>query len=124
MSPVFFYYFTLMVVVHAGKICPSIHVQNDLVELNKLENCSVIVGNLTILFLEQTDDPADFEKFTFPELTEITGYFLMLRVYGIQSLGDLFPNLAVIRGRDLFRDYAFILFEVPDLKEVGHSKNA
>lgn len=49
---------------------------------------------------------------------EITGYLLLFRVFKLESLRTLFPNLAVIRGEQLIMHYAFIIYEIPDLKEV------
>lgn len=108
----------LLFPLHHAKICPTTDVRSDLDELSKLRNCTVIRGNLVIVLLESAN-AVQFEKYTFPELREISGYFLMMRVFGIRSLGRLFPNLSVIRGRQLLGDYAFVLFELLDLEEVG-----
>lgn len=62
---------------------------------------------------------SDFENLHFPELTQITGYLLIYRVAGIRSLGALFPNLAVIRGKELFENYALVIFQNIELLEVG-----
>lgn len=61
----------------------------------------------------------DFSNYTFPELVEITGYLMLYRISGIKSLYDVFPNLAVIRGRDIFKDYSLIIYEIFDLEEIG-----
>uniref|UniRef100_A0A8C3JDZ2 receptor protein-tyrosine kinase n=1 Tax=Calidris pygmaea TaxID=425635 RepID=A0A8C3JDZ2_9CHAR len=49
----------------------------------------------------------------------ITEYLLLFRVYGLESLRDLFPNLSVIRGTNLFFSYALVIFEMPHLRDVG-----
>lgn len=49
---------------------------------------------------------------------EITGYLLLFRVFKLESLGTLFPNLTVIRGERLIMHFGLIIYEVPDLKEV------
>ncbi|GCB86702.1 hypothetical protein scyTo_0027398, partial [Scyliorhinus torazame] len=49
----------------------------------------------------------------------ITEYLLIFRVYGLESLKDLFPNLMVIKGVSLFFNYAMVLFELPHLREIG-----
>lgn len=49
---------------------------------------------------------------------EITGYLVMYRVYGLRTLENMFPNLAVIRGDELILHYAFMLFEMNELTEV------
>lgn len=33
------------------------------------------------------------------------------RTKGVQNLGDLFPNLTVIRGMQLFKDFALVIFD-------------
>ena len=40
-------------------------------------------------------------------------------MYGLRSLKNLFPNLAVIRGQSLFKGYALVMYEMRDLEEVG-----
>lgn len=104
--------------LHHAKICPTTDVRSELEELDKLRNCTVIKGNLVIVLLESFETN-EFEEYSFPELREISGYFLMMRVFGVRSLGRLFPNLSVIRGRQLLGDYSFVLFELLDLEEVG-----
>lgn len=37
-------------------------------------------------------------------------------------MATLLPNLRIIRGNSLFLNYALIIFENPDLKEVGLNK--
>ncbi|KAM8877901.1 insulin-like growth factor 1 receptor [Synchiropus picturatus] len=49
----------------------------------------------------------------------VTDYVLLFRVSGLDSLSTLFPNLAVIRGRNLFYNYALVIFEMTSLKDVG-----
>ncbi|NIG61597.1 insulin receptor-related protein [Pontoporia blainvillei] len=61
----------------------------------------------------------DFRGLSFPRLTQVTDYLLLFRVYGLESLRDLFPNLAVIRGARLFLGYALVIFEMPHLRDVG-----
>lgn len=60
-----------------------------------------------------------FEKLSFPELTEITDYLLLYRVNGLRTLGQLFPNLAVIRGQSLFFTYALVIYEMASLQEIA-----
>nr|AIF28001.1 insulin-like growth factor 1 receptor [Monopterus albus]AIN42398.1 insulin-like growth factor 1 receptor [Monopterus albus] len=47
----------------------------------------------------------------------ITDYLLLFRVSGLDSL--IFPNLTVIRGRNLFYNYALVIFEMTSLKDIG-----
>lgn len=34
----------------------------------------------------------------------------------VRNLGDLFPNLAVIRGIQLFKDFSVVIFDNEDLE--------
>ncbi|NXL68134.1 INSRR protein, partial [Chordeiles acutipennis] len=93
-------------------------IRNDVSQLQKLENCSIIEGNLQILLMFTTG-AEDFRGLSFPRLLMITEYLLLFRVYGLESLRDLFPNLSVIRGTNLFFSYALVIFEMPHLRDVG-----
>ncbi|KAK2084457.1 hypothetical protein P7K49_037490 [Saguinus oedipus] len=99
-------------------VCPSLDIRSEVAELRRLENCSVVEGHLQILLMfTATGD--DFRGLSFPRLTQVTDYLLLFRVYGLESLRDLFPNLAVIRGTRLFLGYALVIFEMPHLRDVG-----
>uniref|UniRef100_A0A8C9WPM5 Tyrosine-protein kinase receptor n=1 Tax=Scleropages formosus TaxID=113540 RepID=A0A8C9WPM5_SCLFO len=78
----------------------------------------VIEGHLKILLMFKTK-PEDFRGLSFPRLTVVTDYLLLFRVYGLESLRQLFPNLTVIRGNNLFFNYALVIFEMLQLKDVG-----
>lgn len=86
--------------------------------MEKLRNCRVVEGSVVILLMDDQRE-FDFKNYSFPELVEITGYLMMYRISGIKSLNDLFPNLAVIRGRELFKDYSLIIYEMLELEEIG-----
>lgn len=102
----------------ATPVCGSMDIRNDVSQLQKLENCSIIEGNLQILLMFTTG-AEDFRGLSFPRLLMITEYLLLFRVYGLESLRDLFPNLSVIRGTNLFFSYALVIFEMPHLRDVG-----
>ncbi|XP_043946685.1 insulin receptor [Protopterus annectens] len=101
-----------------GEICKDMDIRNNVTNLQILENCTVIEGRLQILLMFKTK-PEDFRKVSFPKLVMITDYLLLFRVYGLESLRDLFPNLTVIRGTRLFFNYALVIFEMVHLKEIG-----
>ncbi|XP_053740412.1 insulin receptor a [Synchiropus splendidus] len=101
-----------------GEICPSKDIRNDVTHLKSLENCTVIEGHLKILLMFKTK-PEDFRNLSFPKLMVVTDYLLLFRVYGLESLSDLFPNLTVIRGNNLFFNYALVVFEMLQLRELG-----
>ncbi|KAB1257400.1 Insulin-like growth factor 1 receptor [Camelus dromedarius] len=95
---------------------PGIDIRNDYQQLKRLENCTVIEGYLHILLISKAED---YRSYRFPKLTVITEYLLLFRVAGLESLGDLFPNLTVIRGWKLFYNYALVIFEMTNLKDIG-----
>lgn len=95
---------------------PGIDIRNDFQQLKRLENCTVIEGYLHILLISKGDD---YRSYRFPKLTVITEYLLLFRVAGLESIGDLFPNLTVIRGWKLFYNYALVIFEMTNLKDIG-----
>ncbi|MEE6507863.1 hypothetical protein FKM82_017163 [Ascaphus truei] len=99
-------------------VCRSMDIRNNLTQFNMLKNCTVIEGHLQILLMFTTK-PENFRGLSFPKLTMITDYLLLFRVYGLESLQDLFPNLTVIRGTRLFFNYALVIFEMVHLKEIG-----
>ena len=80
-------------------------------DLNKLTGCRVIEGNLQIGLIHETK-PMKYNDYTFPDLREITGYFLLTYAHGLQTLRNIFPNLAVIRGHELIDNYALLVSTV------------
>ncbi|XP_066503622.1 insulin-like growth factor 1b receptor [Hoplias malabaricus] len=105
-----------------GEICgPAIDIGNDISDFKKLENCTVVEGYLQILLIggKNNNNQEVFRTLSFPKLTMITDYLLLFRVVGLDSLSTLFPNLTVIRGRNLFYNYALVIFEMKNLKDIG-----
>uniref|UniRef100_A0A674CH20 Tyrosine-protein kinase receptor n=1 Tax=Salmo trutta TaxID=8032 RepID=A0A674CH20_SALTR len=106
-----------------GEICgPSIDIGNDISEFRRLENCTIVEGYLQILLIGDKNynlNQEVFRSLSFPKLTMITDYLLLFRVSGLDSLSTLFPNLTVIRGRNLFYNYALVIFEMTSLKDIG-----
>ncbi|CAG4978004.1 unnamed protein product [Parnassius apollo] len=84
----------------------------------KLRGCRVIEGHLSIVVIEHPS-PSAFDNMSFPELREVTGYIKIYRLMGVRNLGDLFPNLSVVRGMQLFKDYAIVVFDCEDLESLG-----
>ena len=93
-------------------------IRNTVQNLDILANCTVIEGHLQIVLIDHATGP-EYEDKSFPQLREITDYFMMYRVFGLTTLRKLFPNLTVIRGQKLFYNYALVIFEVPQLEELG-----
>ncbi|XP_071343963.1 insulin receptor b [Trachinotus anak] len=101
-----------------GEICPSKDIRNNVTNLQSLENCTIIEGHLKILLMFKTKTE-DFRGLSYPKLRVVTDYVLLFRVYGIETLSSLFPNLTVIRGNNLFFNYALVIYEMLQMKEVG-----
>ncbi|XP_062251588.1 insulin receptor b [Platichthys flesus] len=101
-----------------GEICPSKDIRNNVTTLQSLENCTIIEGHLKILLMFKTK-AEDFRGLSYPKLRVVTDYVLLFRVYGLEKLSELFPNLTVIRGNNLFFNYALVIYEMLQLKEVG-----
>lgn len=93
----------------------------DLTQLERLRGCQVVEGSVIILLMDDITQDR-FVNFSFPDLVEITGFLMLYRISGIKSLNDLFPNLAVIRGKELFKDYSLIIYEGINLEDVGLTK--
>lgn len=99
-------------------VCRSTLIRFDLEQLENLRGCRVVEGSVSILMLDELEE-AHLKNYSFPELTEITGFLMFYRISGLKSLKDLFPNLAIIRGDELFQNYSLILYEMLDLEEIG-----
>lgn len=96
-------------------VCQSQDIRNSVNNFSQLRGCRVIEGFLQIVLIDKAEE-WEYANLTFPELREITGYFLLYRVNGLRSLSKLFPNLTVIRGNELFFDYALVVFEMMHLQ--------
>lgn len=83
-----------------------------------LENCTTYEGSIQIQTVRRAKDIV-MKQLRFPELTEITGHLLVSLVYGERSLKEIFPNLAVIRGHELFLGYSLVIYENDGLEEVN-----
>ena len=83
----------------------------------------MVEGFLQILLISDKTSTINQEllrSLSLPKLTVITDYLLLFRVAGLDSLSTLFPNLSVIRGRNLFyTNYALVIFEMTSLKDIG-----
>lgn len=75
---------------------------------------------MRIVLMERGNE-TDFDLHALPELREITEYLTLYRVVGLRNVGQIFPNLSVIRGESLFMDYALVIYEMFNLQEVGLS---
>ncbi|XP_064474784.1 insulin-like growth factor 1 receptor [Ornithodoros turicata] len=105
-----------------GTVCSDVMARNTVSHLTlQLDNCTVVEGSVLIMLMgNQRED--FWNGVSFPMLREITGYLLLYRAGGLLSLGQLFPNLAVIRGSTLFMNYALVVFEMEHLQQLGLSR--
>ncbi|XP_055593448.1 insulin-like growth factor 1 receptor [Uranotaenia lowii] len=101
-----------------NRLCTNVDIRNNLDRMHLIENCTVITGFLQIVLIEKVP-PSEFQKHKYEKLREITGYVLLFRVFNLTSLRGMFPNLAVIRGQELIRNYALIFYDMPNLQEIG-----
>ncbi|XP_078480098.1 insulin-like growth factor 1 receptor isoform X1 [Lampetra fluviatilis] len=102
----------------SGEICGSIDIRNNITLLQELESCTIIEGYLQIVLISNTRTE-HYRGLSFPRLNVITEYLLLYRISGLETLRELFPNLAVIRGTRLFFNYALVVYEMLSLKEIG-----
>ncbi|XP_013197113.2 insulin receptor [Amyelois transitella] len=103
----------------APDICPSMDIRNSPENLiNRLKGCRVIEGQLSIVLMEK-DNPDTFKNVSFPELREVTDYIKIYRVRGVRNLGTLFPNLTVVRGMRLYKDYAIVIYDNEHIESLG-----
>lgn len=75
----------------------------------------MIEGFLMITLIDKVNE-SDYDELEFPDLHEISEFFLLYRANGLKSLGKLFPNLRVIRGNQLINDFSFVVFEMMHLQ--------
>lgn len=99
-------------------VCGNVDIRYNIANMKKLRGCRVVEGNVHILLIDEAEEE-DFRNISFPQLVEVTGYMLLYRLSGIKSLYKLFPNLSVIRGREVYNDYALVIYEFKDLEEIG-----
>ena len=84
-----------------------------------LRKCSTVDGSVKLK--GGFNNPTNEKDLHFPKLTEITGHLLVSMLFEQTSLGNIFPNLAVIRGKvsSLLWDYSLIIYRNNRLQELG-----
>ncbi len=98
-------------------VCRNVDIHN-LQDFYQLNGCTRVMGYVRIFWIENVTHQ-QFADLSFPQLTEITDYLLLYRIFNLVSLGKLFPNLTYIRGRILFHDYALVINNLQDLQRIG-----
>lgn len=99
-------------------VCDGMLLTRDLRELHQLEKCRIIDGSLTLTWMKNGHGYS-MQNFTFPELVDIRGYLKIHQIDNIESISNLFPNLAVIRGQQLYESFALRITENKDLEDIG-----
>uniref|UniRef100_A0A6P7FRH9 Insulin-like peptide receptor isoform X4 n=1 Tax=Diabrotica virgifera virgifera TaxID=50390 RepID=A0A6P7FRH9_DIAVI len=104
------------------EICETFRLNSHPKNLKVLENCTEIWGSLQIALFDNNEDyhnltEKDYESYVFPKLRVISGNLLLLKIRGLTSIGQLFPNLNQIGGRELNMDYSLVIWDT-DLKEM------
>ncbi|KAH8388337.1 hypothetical protein KR093_004502 [Drosophila rubida] len=106
-----------LAIVGAEKICGSIELR-QLSDFEQLRNCNVVVGHVRIANL-QLPDNVNLAKLR-TNVTEITDYLLIYHTTALLTAQYIFPQLRLIRGRQLlFDQYAFVVYENRNLRELG-----
>ena len=85
--------------------------------LVKYENCSVVEGSISIT--SAVYEMTGFGNYSMPNLVEVTDFVLLYRANEIDSLENLFPRLAVIRGHKLVQFYALAIYQMKNMVRVG-----
>lgn len=91
--------------------CGSVDIRSNS-DFKLLEGCGIVEGSLKIALIE-------YQNTSFPLLTEITGFLMIFKVSGIESLAQLFPNLVRVHGDELFDNYSVVIIDNPDLLNIG-----
>lgn len=107
----------IIVAVRAEILCDSIDARNTPNSLLALRNCTTVVGYLQIVLMDNATSE-EFKNHVYPDLIEVTDFVLLYRVKGLTSLADMFPNLQVIRGQKLMANYALVIYDMQNMKEV------
>lgn len=111
--------YKLNIVPSAPYECGSLDLRNNCDDFYKLINCTVITGFLNIAQLPRNESDCDFSDYQFENLREITDFLIITEVRYMTSIKTMFPNLAVIRGQQLFLNYALVITSNTDLEKVS-----
>eukprot|EP00794_Sanderia_malayensis_P009771 gene9771-10770_t len=87
---------------------------------SELQNCTTFFGNIIVrpALTVKGNSTITKKMDSFPALREITGYLIVVFLKEYSKMPYLFPNLAVIRGRELFLHYALVYYRT-ELEKVN-----
>nr|FAA01102.1 TPA: epidermal growth factor receptor-like protein [Tribolium castaneum] len=121
MSCTFFLTILSIILGVESKVCKSVDVRNTPSHISEFSDCRVIDGALQIVLMENFD-ATDYINISFAKLVEITEYLLIYRVMGLTSLDLIFPKLVSIKGSSLFLGHSLVVYDLPNLEEIGLQK--
>jgi insulin-like growth factor 1 receptor len=103
-------------------VCASVRIRGivQYKYIQKLQRCSIILGNIQIVNADFSILSDNKQKTVFKNLIEITDYLLIFQVKGLKSLENIFPKLKIIRGDHLFKNsFSFIIFLTNSLYDIA-----
>ncbi|XP_045102910.1 insulin receptor-like isoform X2 [Portunus trituberculatus] len=101
------------------EVCRTVRISNltNMEVRDNLMNCRIIEGSIEIVLIKDVSED-DWKPWRFPHLLEITDFLLVYQVESLKSLGQLFPNLTVIRGMKLLYHYSLVIYNT-QLENIG-----
>jgi hypothetical protein len=97
-------------------VCDGLKVQT-LSDFEKLNDCQIVEGSVEIYGRNLSS--GDLKNVSYPQLMEVAGFLMIYQVPELKSISQLFPHLVAIRGGQLFKSYSLIIYENPDLENIG-----
>lgn len=107
----------------AAHECNSMDLRHNCRDFNKLRNCTVVTGFLSLAHYFGPTVECN-ETYNFLNLREITDFLIISELRNFTSIRTMFPNLTVIRGRRLLRNYALIFSSDYVLEKVSCRKGS
>ncbi|XP_063875014.1 insulin receptor-like isoform X2 [Scylla paramamosain] len=100
-------------------VCKTVRISNltNMEVRDNLMNCRIVEGSIEIVLIKSVSED-DWKPWKFPHLVEITDFLLVYQVESLKSLGQLFPNLTVIRGMKLLYHYSLVIYNT-HLENIG-----
>ncbi|CAG0878938.1 unnamed protein product [Darwinula stevensoni] len=104
-------------------ICPSLRITDSTVESKQLDpflNCTIVDGHVWVVMTDTHKTLAMpssslhvsiLANISFKHLREIANHLFVYQNKALQTLSSLFPQLTVIRGQQLFHDFALLIYQ-------------
>ncbi|CAG0883369.1 unnamed protein product, partial [Darwinula stevensoni] len=118
---------------HIGNemICPSLKITDSTVRSRQLDpflNCTIVDGHVWVVmtdthrtFASSPSSPhvSILANTSFKHLREIANHLFVYQNKALQTLSGLFPRLTVIRGQQLFHNFALLIYQNEYLQNIG-----